>query len=143
MGAYVKDISAGGIRSPDIQELLKCGAAGDPPVWSRDMVDVTQDWEYPGQVPQQYDLPAGKYVAKEVHDVHLDLPTTGRGYDGSGVGGGGDVRPPLPEYCCTLYCHSANTGYMPSGIVTYRSAGDDMVVSGRHQLRSGVDREGV
>ena len=33
----------------------------------------------------------------------MDLSDTGRGNEGSGAGGGVDIRNPPPEYCCPVY----------------------------------------
>ena len=106
------------------------------------MGNVPQDWEDRGRVPPQGGPSAGEDAAEEGHHGQVGLPTAGRGNDGSGAGGGGDVRPPPPEYRRPVYRHSTDTGAMSGGGVTAGSAGDnEMVGSGRHQLRVGEDKD--
>ena len=42
-GAEVENIKDLGSRTPDTQELLQGGGAGEPPVWSRDMGNAPHD----------------------------------------------------------------------------------------------------
>ena len=48
-------------------------------------------------------------------DIQVYQPTSGKGNEGSGDGGGGYVRPLPPEYYRTIYRHSSNTGAMYGG----------------------------
>ena len=60
--------------------------------------------------------------------MKLVLPTTGRGDDGSGFGGGGDVCTLPLEWCSTLYHDLSDTVYMSSGREMAGSMGDPTVV---------------
>ena len=44
------------------------------------------------------------------HDRQMGLPISGHINYGSGVGGGGDVHSPPPEYHRPVYCESSDTG---------------------------------
>ena len=49
----VEDIRAGVIIPPYVEELLQGSGVGNPPVHSRDLVNVPQYWEDPWWVPPQ------------------------------------------------------------------------------------------
>ena len=66
----------------------------------------------------------------------MDLPTSGRGNDVSGVGGGDDVCSIPPEYYIPVLHDSSNTGAMSGGGATSESmSGMAMVGAGHNQLR--------
>ena len=70
----------------------------------------------------------------------MGLTTAGRVDDGSGSWGGGDVHPPLSEYWHPVYCYSDDIRAMSGGGATEgRIVDDEMVGSGRPQLRPGGD----
>ena len=75
----------------------------------------------------------------------MDLPTSVRSDDGSGFGGGVDLRPPLSEYRSTVYHDSSDTVAMSRGGAAARGMGDPTVVgSGRDQIcTGGLDGEGT
>ena len=71
--------------------------------------------------------------------MKLVLPTSVRGNDRSGVGGGGDVCPPPPEYHRPVYHDLSNNGDMSGGGETAGSAVDvAVVVAVWNQLRTRV-----
>ena len=84
------------------------------------MGNLTQDWEDPGQFPQQGGLPDGKDSSKEEHDGQVVLTTAGQHDDGSGSGRSGYVRPLTPEYRRPVYFHLADTidGIYPFSVTT-------------------------
>ena len=77
MGADVNNLGAGGIRPPDLRELLQGNGAVNPLVRIRDLGNVPQDWEDPGQVPPQVGPPDDEDVANKRHHGQVGLPTSG------------------------------------------------------------------
>ena len=74
-------------------------------------------------------------MSKVGHSRQVGLPTAVGSDDGSGYEGGGYVRPPLPEYCSTLYHDSSNNGAMSGRGAVAGGAGYPMMVwSGRSHL---------
>ena len=56
------------------------------------------DWEDPGRFPKQGGPPDVKYATEDVRGRQVNLSADECANEGSGYGGGGDVRPPTPEY---------------------------------------------
>ena len=72
----------------------------------------------------------------------MDLFAAGNNNEGIGDGGGGYVRPLLPEYCCPVYHQSADTGAMFEDRAIAGGAGvEEMVGVGRNKPGAGRDKE--
>ena len=96
LGMDVASFRVGGSRPPDFWKVLKVSGKSDTPVCCRIMGDVPSYWEDPGQFSPQGGPSVGKDASKEGHDEQVYLSSAGRGNEFSGIGGGGDVRPPSP-----------------------------------------------
>ena len=65
------------------------------------------------------------------HGGKVGVPASGQGNVVGVAQGGGDIHPPPPEHCGTVYCDSSDTGAMPdsgtvagiTGILTVVGAG--------------------
>ena len=88
----VKDYRSVGIRPPDFREFLQGCGPGKYLVRHRDGGDPPLDWEEPGRFPPQNVPLYGEDTPKERRDGQVDIPTFVRGNEGSGAGGGGNVR---------------------------------------------------
>ena len=73
VGTDVADFRAGGIISPDGQEILLSGGSSNTLVRHWIMGDVPSDWEDPGSIPPQRGSQDGKYAAEEVHGGKVDI----------------------------------------------------------------------
>ena len=74
----------------------------------------------------------------------MDLSTTVHVSEGSGSGGGGDVRPLPPEYIHPVYRHLADTGAMYEGGLKSGVVGvNEMVGLGRTWPGSGRNGDRV
>ena len=88
MGAVLHDFGAGGVRPPDLRNILQCGSSSNLIFWIGDLGDDPQDQADPWRIPPQGGPPFGRNAAEVRNSGVVVVPDFGFNNGGSGPSGG-------------------------------------------------------
>ena len=93
MGDFSHDFGPGGVRCPELRNILQGGRPGDPTFCIIYLGDDPQDWVDPQRLPPQVGLPLGGDATTSQYGGAVGVPSFGGGNGGSGTRVGGDTCP--------------------------------------------------